>query len=142
MKPILAFAYVALVLWAACWIGSLLAEAVQSVSTNSFRYRPRRKHRHGYSPSIAKCGRRAPYPDDVGIARMRGTGRDADEHEQEANARLIAAAPELLEALKELVRCNEEWNDSVAQVITSPPTWNDSYLNAARAAIKKAEGAE
>lgn len=41
-------------------------------------------------------------PDDVGIARMRGVGRGADDAEQEANARLIAAAPELYDALTKL----------------------------------------
>lgn len=41
-------------------------------------------------------------PDDIGIARMRGVGRGVEDHEQEANARLIAAAPELLDSLIEI----------------------------------------
>src|SRR5437773_73840 len=40
-------------------------------------------------------------PDDIGIARMRGTGRGADVVEQEANAALIARAPELLDFAKQ-----------------------------------------
>jgi hypothetical protein len=63
-----------------------------------------------------------------------------EEDEIEANARLIAAAPELLEALRALVAVNEEHNARVAVVIGAPKDWNDSYLAAARAAIAKAEG--
>ena len=48
----------------------------------------------------------------------------------EANARLIAAAPELLEALKELMVAAD-------RVSAEPVTW----LGKARAAIAKAEGA-
>jgi hypothetical protein len=51
---------------------------------------------------------------------------DVDRFETEANARLIAAAPELLEALKEIVR-NDPWGSSSAGMI-------------ARAAITKATG--
>lgn len=47
----------------------------------------------------------------------------------EANARLIAAAPELLEALKEMLRCNHELG-----AISRP------VANQARATISKAEG--
>lgn len=43
-------------------------------------------------------------PDAPGIARMRGMGRGADAEEQEANARLIATAPDLLEACEEMLR--------------------------------------
>ena len=49
--------------------------------------------------------------------------------EQDANARLIAAAPELLEALKELMVAAD-------RVSAEPVTW----LGKARAAIAKAEG--
>ena len=48
----------------------------------------------------------------------------------EANARLIAAAPELLEALKDIV----EW--------TELGDYEESFLAKARAAISKAEGAQ
>jgi len=50
----------------------------------------------------------------------------------EANAQLIAAAPELLEALKELL--DREWQDD-----EDAPTLQQARANA-RAAIKKAEG--
>lgn len=58
----------------------------------------------------------------------------------EANANLIAAAPELLEALKALVKSNEEHNEAVSEVIGKPTGWHDGYLNDARDAILKAEG--
>ena len=45
-------------------------------------------------------------PDKPSIARMRGVGRAASSEEQEANARLIATAPELLEACKRIVATN------------------------------------
>lgn len=37
-------------------------------------------------------------PDDIGIARMRDIGRGASTEEQNANAALIAASPDLLDA--------------------------------------------
>ena len=46
-------------------------------------------------------------PDDEGIARIRGTGRGASAEEQEANARLIGAAPKLYEACS-LMRSQHE----------------------------------
>ena len=52
--------------------------------------------------------------------------------EQRANARLIAAAPELLEALSEAVRCGER--DGMQGNPGSRPSW----VGKARAAIKKA----
>lgn len=58
----------------------------------------------------------------------------------ERNNQLRDAAPELLEALKGLVKLNEEWNEAVEGVIGRPPNWTDGYLDAARTAIAKAEG--
>jgi hypothetical protein len=55
-----------------------------------------------------------------------------------ANACLIAAAPELLEALSELVKVNVEHNEAIARITGAPTGWKDSYLDAARAAIAKA----
>lgn len=46
-----------------------------------------------------------------GITRIRGVGRGADDNEQEANARLIAAAPELYAVLKAM----REWHKSEYQ---------------------------
>lgn len=47
---------------------------------------------------------------------------------------------ELLEALEALVKVNETWNESIQKITGRPPNWNDSYLDKARAAIKKARG--
>lgn len=57
-----------------------------------------------------------------------------------ADARLIAAAPDLLEALEALVKINEDHNNSIQGVIGTPPGWSDSYLDAARKAIAKSRG--
>ena len=60
--------------------------------------------------------------------------------EGKANATLIAAAPDLLEALDALVKINEDHHNSIQGVIGTPPGWNDSYLDAARKALSKARG--
>lgn len=60
--------------------------------------------------------------------------------EGKANAYLIAAAPDLLEALDALVKINEDHNNSIQGVIGTPPGWSDSYLDAARKALAKARG--
>lgn len=65
---------------------------------------------------------------------------DRPEEEHEANAHLISAAPELYEALSELVRMNERWNADVREIIGRPPSWTDQYLTTARLALKKARG--
>lgn len=57
-----------------------------------------------------------------------------------ADRDLIAAAPDLLEALQELVIANEQWNASVEDIVGRPPNWADGYLDKARAAISKALG--
>ena len=56
------------------------------------------------------------------------------------DAHLMAAAPDLLEALDALVKINEDHNNSIQGVIGTPPGWNDSYLDAARKALAKARG--
>ena len=56
------------------------------------------------------------------------------------NAHLIAAAPEMLEALENLVAINEAHNQAVEGVIGRPVEWKDGYLDEARAAIRKARG--
>ncbi len=83
-------------------------------------------------------------PDDVGIARIRGVGRGADEHEQEANARLIAAAPDLLAA------CSLAKSSMMAWLMTlSAPQTDEqrkavdyvkSIIGRLGDAIRKAEG--
>ena len=58
---------------------------------------------------------------------------DCTDEEAEANARLIAAAPELLEALKDLVRRYDPY-------AMTGPTEGERVLAQAEAAIAKAEG--
>lgn len=70
----------------------------------------------------------------IGIARIFG---DSDE-ETEANAALIAAAPDLLEALKALHSCHRAFSND-------PEMWtalDDDARKQAEAAIEKAEGGE
>lgn len=57
-----------------------------------------------------------------------------------ANARLIAAAPDLLAALRGLVKVNEAHKESIAKIVGKPLNWKYDYLNAARAAIAAATG--
>jgi hypothetical protein len=77
----------------------------------------------------------AALPDDigVGIVNRKHDGDDWDVamvHSSAANARLIAAAPDLLAALKLIVEADGE--KSLAQIVAAMPD--------ARAAIAKAEG--
>jgi hypothetical protein len=83
-------------------------------------------------------------------ARLRGStlqevaavGPTEAPEQQEANARLIAAAPDLLEALQQLVLINERHNAACETVLGRPLDWKDDYLDAARAAITKATGGQ
>lgn len=58
-----------------------------------------------------------------------------------ANARLIAAAPELLVALKALVRPMQAWHKALEQVTGEQPVVQEA-LQGALAAIAKAEGCD
>jgi hypothetical protein len=42
----------------------------------------------------------------------------------------------LAEALANLVKANETWNQGMMDVIGRPPNWNDSYLNEAKEALQ------
>jgi len=42
----------------------------------------------------------------------------------------------LAEALVNLVKVNETWNQGMMDVIGRPPNWNDSYLNEAKEALQ------
>jgi hypothetical protein len=42
----------------------------------------------------------------------------------------------LAEALANLVKANETWNQGMMDVIGRPPNWNDSYLNEAKSALQ------
>jgi hypothetical protein len=74
--------------------------------------------------------------DDYVICDMCEDGHSVAE--QVANARLIASAPELLEALKDLLR-DLDTVDSYALNETVLPIWED--IARAKAIIAKAEGA-
>ncbi len=66
---------------------------------------------------------------------------DADQETAEANARLIAAAPELLSAAEAIHECIE-WQDGLQQWILCPAKGQlfIEKLNAMRTAITKAKG--
>lgn len=77
------------------------------------------------------------------MPRVEGELLNRNIEEVRANARLIAAAPELLEACRDL----SYWSDQVnslqhAGLSILPSTWVDLYqaTNKAKAAIAKAEG--
>lgn len=62
--------------------------------------------------------------------------RDGNDAESESNARLIAAAPELLEVM---TKC-EALLASITSISTDLAPFRDSVLRQARAAIARAEG--
>ena len=67
--------------------------------------------------------------DDAHVAQVKGEGRGVTSQRAEANSMLIAAAPDLLAALSELVAESEEFHNP-----------NTEGWNMARAAIAKATG--
>jgi len=83
---------------------------------------------------IMPCELRA--DDDAGTVLLRCTIH----HEpSEANARLIAAAPELLEALSDLVEIEDRDNRTDPSIPASD-AWRLKAWNNAREAIRKAKG--
>jgi hypothetical protein len=86
-----------------------------------------------YTINIAQADDAAYTPDwsDVAFATCRGERQQI----QEANARLIAAAPEMLEALILMVRTHDEPAESLLQEMKE-----QQWLAQARAAIAKALG--
>lgn len=60
--------------------------------------------------------------------------------EMQENVNLVESVHELLEALEDLVRINEQHNSAIQSVTGKPAGWKDDYLNQARAAIAKARG--
>jgi hypothetical protein len=75
--------------------------------------------------------------DALATVSTRMFGDDVDDVEGMANARLIASAPELLEALKELYAVVKEYEDLVCG---EAPSTHRNAVNKARQAIAKAEG--
>ena len=86
------------------------------------------------------CGNTKPFRFTLEVS----IGGDTDIHTLEANARLIAAAPDLLEALEQTLQLAIDWEDEARG------TWQDEALGfshnddpiikKARAAIAKAKG--
>jgi hypothetical protein len=68
--------------------------------------------------------------DDAHVAQVKGEGRGVNSQRAEANSMLIAAAPDLLAALEELIAEMYEFHNQ-----------NTEGWNMARAAIAKATGA-
>lgn len=64
--------------------------------------------------------------------------RPLDVHEAEANANLITAAPDLLEALKALMGHDEQLQVSIG----GNPIYVDAFMDKCRATITSAEGGE
>ncbi len=50
--------------------------------------------------------------------------------------------PELLTALKDLVKICEQHDKSISDVIGKPIGWKDTYLDKARSIIAKVQGAQ
>lgn len=73
--------------------------------------------------------------EQVSIARMDRDTQDTLPCERDANARLIAAAPELLDALKAIVA-----DDRLMENFRSPSSVTRYLIEQAREAIAKAQG--
>ena len=83
-----------------------------------------------FRTTVDACDDEGPLP----ICKLLWPTNRRSEDETEANARLIAAAPELLEALQELM---DEQNGP--PLIRDAPAW-EAAMSKARAAIAKVEG--
>lgn len=95
------------------------------------------EQRHPEWPDVTVAYVTAASPNgyNIEVAALFG-GSDPNERlEVEANARLMAAAPELLEALKYALPMVEKWTHTQGDIAT----WRESVLAPIRAAIAKAE---
>ena len=71
--------------------------------------------------------------DDAHIAQVKGEGRGVNSQRAEANSMLIAAAPDLLDALKMALEAPDDdrsWEDyAIAAIKKADPLWEDHYAN-------------
>ena len=71
--------------------------------------------------------------DDVHIAQVKGEGRGVNSQRAEANSMLIAAAPDLLDALKMALEAPDDdrsWEDyAIAAIKKADPLWEDNHAN-------------
>ena len=80
------------------------------------------------------------YSAPTDVAKQDANGVWGDHPERRANARLIAAAPELLEALRGMVSGYEEYDMPDGKPVLRPLEKQSSWIQRALAAIAKAEG--
>ena len=64
------------------------------------------------------------------------------DEQQEANSKLIAAAPDLLAVCQQLIEFADKWRNSLALPIGAEYRFHDVIVEAARAAVQKAESNE
>ena len=87
----------------------------------------------GTPDKIARCGQH--------VCQINGWGFDYDaDKEQQANARLIAAAPDMLEALEEAIKCGMVPSSSVKDGGAARHSRQVAVADMIRAAIAKATG--
>ena len=71
--------------------------------------------------------------DDAHIAQVKGEGRGVNSQRAEANSMLIAAAPDLLDALKMALEAPDDdrsWEDyAIAAIKKADPLWEDNHAN-------------
>ena len=82
------------------------------------------------------------YPGDVALVYHYRAGPDGEDPQADADARLIAAAPELLRALEAIVaRVTGEFDSTALEEFGPLSTWAaDDIIALARAAIAKTTG--
>jgi hypothetical protein len=87
-----------------------------------------------YNPYTSQDGKEIPAFEVHGDEKVCDTIEDRPSEEQEANARLIAAAPELLEALEYFLNIMHDYESSVRKGYVT------HAMDLARAALVQAEG--
>jgi hypothetical protein len=99
----------------------------------------RRTDRHGY-PSCCMCYEAADTISALVAERdaLQGEYNALEHNCDDAHSRCMGYKTErdaAVEALRNLVKVNEDWNAAVSKIVPTPPTWADSYLDAARAVL-------